>query len=364
MATANQTPSGAVLKPEQFSYIEAKQADVQNIVTDSITVAGGGLSVSGCGFEVPAGYTTIQAAVDAAQAEATSSGQPQSVRICNGTFVENVVITGPISLIGQGINTVIIGSVDIQGDISGFSASQIGPNISNLTIVSQGTTPCLTLSQIAIPGIGRYVITHSFLLSPANAAYCLNYATSNSLHIYDTQFVSTLAGAITSTGDSLIVSSCTFTGAQDGSKPIVPLFNLQGPTGIGHFFSDCFVIARVYGGAANAHVLVNDTNVRFTACLFQLGDSDEPFANVAHGFNVTGTSGSLQLYGCVIAQLEGTGFVSGTIFAVTGTAGNSYVDGGNNSYLGLLPGFQQDIFTNAGGGTLNYILASNAPTQI
>jgi hypothetical protein len=85
-----------------------------------------------------AGYSTVQAAVDAAPAGGT-------VVVCRGTYTEDVIISNPLKLLGNH-GAVIHGSSTANGN-----CDQLGPN-------GPGTAPCLAAitiksSHVAVEGL-------------------------------------------------------------------------------------------------------------------------------------------------------------------------------------------------------------------
>src|SRR5207237_1563704 len=85
-----------------------------------------------------AGYSTVQAAVDAAPAGGT-------VVVCRGSYTEDVIISNPLKLLGNH-GAVIHGSLTANG-----TCDQLGPN-------GPGTAPCLAAitiksSHVAVEGL-------------------------------------------------------------------------------------------------------------------------------------------------------------------------------------------------------------------
>jgi hypothetical protein len=360
-AMANQTPSGAVQRPEQFSYIEAKRADCQRLVVD--TLVANNVSVSGCGFEVPSGYPTIQAAVDAAEA----MGGSQSVRICNGLYGENVVINGPISLIGTGPNTILGGSLTITGDISSLGIT-IGSTVLNMTIVGSGTNHAILLDQIGAPNITRYTIAHCFIFCPPGvSADCIRHDTGSALYIHDCQMINEVQSALhcTAQSGSCHMFSCT-TGHGPGNRTVESL-HFEGLANAPHYVVDCRIFSRVYntlpGPVYNHHVVIDGCQIYFSGNVFQLGDQFVPAApaenEIAGGFNIL--NGAISFFFSNVYGLSARVPVDADHYLIDGDNTAQYIDGANNSFLGGIAGFN-DRLRNAGIGL--FITLTSAPTVV
>lgn len=107
---------------EKFSNknLSAQTANIQQLTVGDLTVLRSetlppvtNITTTGCGFQVPTDFPTIQEAVDAVAAAQAAGIFATTVNICGGIYTENIVLPSPMALMGDGL-VIVNGSITIS----------------------------------------------------------------------------------------------------------------------------------------------------------------------------------------------------------------------------------------------------------
>jgi hypothetical protein len=308
---------GSVLKNAAYPVDPDDLATKQYVDNNS---GGGG---DGYGLRYTAGpvssgaeFTSIQAAVDQALADGASTAVPATIYCANGTFVENVTITGGgISLVGVDLGTYVAGTITFTAFASAFY-SITGFDCNALAITGASTGFTMQIAQcrpfaLTCDALGANLLVFESSLGTLSGS--LNITAMSTGYFQGCRFSQLFANDVSST-ISFGVSSASF------------LYL------IGCIF-DRLIINRAVAGTAAAAVVISN-------CNFLRRGNTPPL-------EINGLVGASEWYllGNNFSRVTGT---SGPAVAINGLCNLRF--GGGNS-VGPL-GFTKPFYTTSGGATV------------